>query len=77
MSVISYKYSSFEEHKMLSLLGILIAIKAGIYYINLLHNFIIQLYYANFRLHFCHLVFSSPPLPPQMLWTILNWQKKS
>jgi len=42
---------------MLSLLGILLAIKEGIYYINLLHKLIIQLYYANFRLPFCHLAF--------------------
>ena len=47
MSVIGYKCNSFEEHKMLSLLGTLKAIKnkfiIRIYYTSLLYKFIIEM----------------------------------
>jgi len=54
--VISYKCSSFEKHKILHLLEILITVKKK--FINELYTFVTQIYYANFRLPFCHLVFT-------------------
>jgi len=56
ISVISYKCSSFEKHKMLRLLGVLRVIKKK--FINELYTFVTQTYYANSRLPFCHLVFT-------------------
>jgi hypothetical protein len=45
ISAIRYKFSSFEKHKMLNLLGNLIAKKTNIliHYTHLLHKFIIHI----------------------------------
>jgi len=45
ISIISFKCNSFEKHKLLNLLSILIAIKTNIsnVYTHLLHKFIVQI----------------------------------